>query len=1200
MRASLEFWLRVVLGSYALRVEKATKVHLTRLRRSPKFPHQQIGGSWGICFGGLDAMFVIPRFNDGPALSRLGVVVMGEHGPTERPVHMTRMGRREAIERVEHKRKAEGTRMGRRLAMLRKRRQRRATIGGVAASVVGAAIVFTVAFAGADNHEVNIEVADRTGFAEQTLDDGSIVQYIGDDNASFGSAGSGVFDSFVRVDGSPTESGYNTDGTREFDTKGGNFTHSILLSDIPMVTIDGQTYWEFFADINDSDNTSKISLDEFELYVTDDPNLSGYDFGTNATLVYDFEGAILINDVNQGSGRGDLRYLVAVDEDLAGDCFYGSTACDEYLVLYSAWGGYEDSAYQTDGGFEEWKVKKYPVLGVSKDIEGTFQQNIEWDLTKTEDGTYEAWAGETIQDHPFSVDADPTLGPPSSVTVSGTITLTGDPAEDLTVSLSDVFDGQEATLIDCDPTVIVEAGTTTTCDYQLDLDEVQAGTNLAVGEITIDSLTTVVYRGTADIAVDDYTAATTGPDTVTVTDDYGDPGNDQDLGMVTFDQHDAFEYTTDFTCPSDLDEYTDGVHTIDVTNTAKITETGDEATANVEVTCYILDVAKTAIPAFDRDFNWQVSKLVSIDDGDFVEEGSVDVIDGAPVHLEWKISVTKSDPIDTGHRVSGTITVSNPAPMDAEDVVVTDQITAGIDATVDCDGDNIVTIPAESQVQCSYETDLPDNASRINTATAAFADLTFTGIADVNFGRVAPTNVTDNSAVVSDRLFETFTITENWESGVGSLPEPASCGENVNTVTVTPSDSSAITDTATATVNCLAPTVDKTVATSFTRKYLWALTKTGVDADGVPIGPDGLRLAQGQHYDLVWKITATLADPAYVDSNWAVSGVITVNNPAPDALDFTVTDSLTLGGADVAVAIDCGDGPGDTQITVAAQSSGECTYVAAATSDAAGNNTATATYKPDPSGQDRSVSSDAKAVDFASAHVTFVDATVDVYDVAPDPDVHLGSASVGALPAMFTHTTPLGAHNLVCGANLIYNKAVIVNDQQVELTYAEDTVTVNVECGKGCTLTQGYWKTHNPQFWAAHNGNGPPEDDTWYELGPGGAGELFPYGDTGLTYYQIMATPTGGDPWMQLAHQYIAAKLNILNGADPSALAYPGSYPTYIEYAEYLLDTYDPGSRGRTARDVRRLLGPVASLFANYNEGLIGPGHCDEDANSKL
>ena len=246
----------------------------------------------------------------------------------------------------------------------------------VAVAAVASIVAATVAFA--DGGTLNLQVADRTGYAVDTTTDGAIVEYIGDKNVSFGSAGTGQFGTFLQTQDDPSEEGYNTDGVTEFDTGSSpQFNRAILLSEIPIVpceSLDGNETtpglcWELFADINDSNaqdpSAVQIQLTDLEIWLTDDDEITGYDqggagFGTDADLVYDFDGTILVNDVNQGSGRGDLRYLIPLDELLAPppvECFLGSTTCETFFVVYTEWGDPEDGAFKSDSGFEEWKVR---------------------------------------------------------------------------------------------------------------------------------------------------------------------------------------------------------------------------------------------------------------------------------------------------------------------------------------------------------------------------------------------------------------------------------------------------------------------------------------------------------------------------------------------------------------------------------------------------------------------------------------------------------------------------------------------------------------------------------------------------------------------------------------------------------------------------------------------------------------------------
>ena len=238
------------------------------------------------------------------------------------------------------------------------------------------------------------------------------VEYIGS-SASNQASGTGLFDPFLRLQGSPTEKGFNTcsqsscgGDVTQFETKTGSWTKAILASAIPVVDCGGDQpagtdCWELFVDINDGNNAKRISLNEVEVWLTTNARLTGYvdptGFPSGATKVYDFSGAILINDVNQGSGRGDLRYLIPVQPFAAGDFF----------VVYSKWGTTSGTAgnfgtggYASEGGFEEWKVRKAPNLTIIKTADAATVnagQNIGFTITITNNGAAEA-TGVTIND----------------------------------------------------------------------------------------------------------------------------------------------------------------------------------------------------------------------------------------------------------------------------------------------------------------------------------------------------------------------------------------------------------------------------------------------------------------------------------------------------------------------------------------------------------------------------------------------------------------------------------------------------------------------------------------------------------------------------------------------------------------------------------------------------------------------------------
>jgi len=124
----------------------------------------------------------------------------------------------------------------------------------------------------------------------------------------------------------------------------------------------------------------------------------------------------------------------------------------------------------------------------------------------------------------------------------------------------------------------------------------------------------------------------------------------------------------------------------------------------------------------------------------------------------------------------------------------------------------------------------------------------------------------------------------------------------------------------------------------------------------------------------------------------------------------------------------------------------------------------------------------------------------------------------------------------------------------------------------GCTLTWGYWKTHSKY--------GPaPHDETWDCIG-----EDTPFFGSGYSYYGILQVPPkGGNAYIILAHQYIAAVLNGCNNDN--------SLPSGVQ--DWLYDAHEffDGDLTLTRAEVISLAGSLA----NFNEGYYSSSwpHCD-------
>jgi hypothetical protein len=297
----------------------------------------------------------------------------------------------------------------------------------------------------------------------------------------------------------------------------------------------------------------------------------------------------------------------------------------------------------------------------------------------------------------------------------------------------------------------------------------------------------------------------------------------------------------------------------------------------------------------------------------------------------------------------------------------------------------------------------------------------------------------------------------------------------------------------------------------------------------------------------------------------------------------------------------------------------ECDYSAVLDSGVSRTNTATATqqlYTFDhllvATADGTENYSDQEPVTFG-APTTVTDECVTVFDTnlisLANPTGMLGTACAPAdIPKTFTYTLTIGPiEEADCGEFDVDNTArFVTNDTQSSLN---DTwsVHVTVPCPEGCTLTQGYWKTHNESF-----PGGAPPDPNWFLIGDVDGdlvseGELEDFFDTGMTWFEVFWTSPAGRPYYQLAHQWMAAYLNALSIQDIGGTI-PASIQTALNHGADLLDEYDgvpdplknPDLKGKNAKTIRADFVATAGILGAFNEGDIGPGHCDEDTTSSL
>ena len=118
---------------------------------------------------------------------------------------------------------------------------------------------------------------------------------------------------------------------------------------------------------------------------------------------------------------------------------------------------------------------------------------------------------------------------------------------------------------------------------------------------------------------------------------------------------------------------------------------------------------------------------------------------------------------------------------------------------------------------------------------------------------------------------------------------------------------------------------------------------------------------------------------------------------------------------------------------------------------------------------------------------------------------------------------------------------------------------------EGCTYTQGWYK---------NQGRGTLPAGNFY--------------NSGATWLAVLQTePRGGNAYYQLAHQFIAASLNAPSATPPAGVTTAlGAAATYFGVA--IPTDWSVGGTYTKAQ-----LTGWAGLLGAYNEGTIGPGHCN-------
>jgi hypothetical protein len=358
--------------------------------------------------------------------------------------------------------------------------------------------------------------------------------------------------------------------------------------------------------------------------------------------------------------------------------------------------------------------------------------------------------------------------------------------------------------------------------------------------------------------------------------------------------------------------------------------------------------------------------------------------------------------------------------------------------------------------------------------------------------------------------------------------------------------------------------IEKDAETEFSRTWTWDIVKSSEATE--------VTLDRGQSYTVNYSVTLSATSE---DHDYNVSGEIRIINPWTEAATITsIVDTLDDGttATITSCTIDGVEQDLSGDITLPGGKTLVCRYEAndLDSADLPTENEVVVTTSGSILGG--SATAD---VEWSDIPATEIDECIEVVD---DLYGDLGTVCADDEDKTFEYSLDVGTLATECGEQQVTNTATgTTNDTGTEVSDSH-TVVVTVECVLVCPLTQGYWKTHSKY--------GPaPYDDTW------NGREDNPFFSSGKTWYQTLWTPPHGNAYWILAHQYIAATLNLDNGAVMDATT-----KAAYDAAKAWFETSGNTPTKKLSRTERTTLLRWATLLDTWNNS----GDCDEDHYSLL
>ncbi len=462
---------------------------------------------------------------------------------------------------------------------------------------------------------------------------------------------------------------------------------------------------------------------------------------------------------------------------------------------------------------------------------------------------------------------------------------------------------------------------------------------------------------------------------------------------------------------------------------------------------YAPTVSKTATATYKTTHTWTIEKSVDpTSQSDFMKD---------VLPWTWTVNVSESS-VEGDYAVTGQILVTNTNPSQSIAGTLVDKLddaaqTAGMISG--CTGDGVLysagtlTIGAGKTATCTYTAGPSGKTATKNQVTFTTNSVDYKAEASLTWAET----VVNGTATVTDNQIG---LNEGLTAGQGPWtrtgPGSHTCSANPddyagdgsysgsvdNTATITASNGQTDNDDASTAYTCYGPVVSKTAATEWFRTYTWTIDKS--------VAPSA---HTGYPGDTFASTYAVAVDQTVVDSGYRAFGTISVANPAgaPGSITVDVADQV---GASTAT-VDCGSGL--TSLTVAAGSTGTCSYTMNLSDATDLTNAATVTFK---------------GVGFpATAAVDFGEPTVVGYPTINVSDFFNGGGAeaIGSAAGdkTFTYDRPFACPTeQTAYTNGVYS-ASFPNVAKINETGQQDDAAVTVDCELKAGLGDLVWLDTN-------------------------------------------------------------------------------------------------------------------------------------------